>query len=582
MKLEEEIKELRGKIEYHNRKYYIENSPEISDYEYDLLFRRLKEFEEKHPHLITPDSPTQKVGGEPLEEFAQVRHSEPMLSLDNVYNLEELKEFDGRVRRGLEGDEKVRYVVELKIDGVSVALTYRGGRFVQGATRGNGVIGDDITANLRTIRSLPLRLLGKWKEGEEIEVRGEVFLPKKGFEKVNKEREESGEPLFANPRNAAAGSLKLLDPRITARRPLDIFLYYLRAPHLKIKSHSDALRRLKEFGFKTEPHYETFDSIDEMIPYLKKWEKKKEQLEYETDGVVIKVDSMTQQDILGATSHHPRYAAAYKYQPEQAETRLIDIKVQVGRTGVLTPVAELEPVFISGTTVSRATLHNEDDIRRKDVRIGDLVIVQKAGEIIPQVLSVVKEKRTGSEKTFSFPKKCPVCDSPTERIEGEAAVRCTGYWCPAQLKERIRHFASRTAMDIENLGPALINQLVDQNIIKDYADLYSLNKTIVSSLERMADKSAENVITAIQRSKSAPLDRLIFALGIRHVGQRASQILANTFRSLDALSDAPQEALVQVHEIGPKVAESIYSFFRQKETKVVLEKLRRAGLNMKM
>ncbi|MFH1537545.1 MAG: NAD-dependent DNA ligase LigA [bacterium] len=582
MRPEKEIQELRRQIEYHNRKYYIENSPEIDDSEYDRLFRRLKELEEAHTRLLTPDSPTQKVGGETVEGFKQVRHEEPMLSLDNAFSIDELREFSDRARRGLENPEGIKYVAELKIDGVSVSLLYRGGRLVRGATRGNGVVGDDITSNIKTIKSVPLRLDGDWADDEELEVRGEVFLPADAFEGVNREREETGEPAFANPRNAAAGSLKLLDPKATASRPLDIFLYWARAPHHNLKNHSETLRKLREWGLKTEPNWEVFDSLDGVITYIEKWDKARKKLKYETDGVVVKIDSLAQQDELGSTSHHPRYAIAYKFQPERAETKVLDIRIQVGRTGALTPVAELEPVLLSGSTVSRATLHNEDEIRRKDVRVGDMVVVQKAGEIIPQVVEVLKNKRTGAEKLFKFPDRCPVCGSNVERPEGEAVTRCTRYWCPAMVRERISHFASRGAMDIEHLGPSLIDQLVEKEIVRDFGDLYGLEKESLAKLERMAEKSAENVINAIEKSKDMPLDKLIFALGIRHVGQRAAQILASSFRSLDSLASAPAEMLVQVHEIGPKVAESVNAFFEQEGTREVIEKLRRAGVNMKM
>ncbi|MEW5946712.1 MAG: NAD-dependent DNA ligase LigA [bacterium] len=582
MKPEDEIEKLRREIERHNRKYYVENDPEISDREYDLLFRRLVELEREHPRLLTPDSPTRKVGGEPLDAFTQVRHASPMLSLDNAFNDDELREFDARVHRGLEPGERAAYVAELKIDGVSVSLLYRGGALVRGATRGNGTVGDDITANIRTIRSVPLRLAGNWARDSEIEVRGEVFLPIAAFEAINGERDKNDEPLFANPRNAAAGSLKLLDPAITAARPLDAFLYYLRAPHMKLPSHSECLTKLREIGFKTEPHWRRFDSIERLFPFLREWENRKESLPYDTDGVVVKVDSLRQQDALGTTTHHPRFAVAYKFQPEQAETIVENIVVQVGRTGALTPVAVLRPVHLSGTTVSRATLHNQDEIRRRDVRVGDTVIVQKAGEIIPQVLSVVTGKRPASAKPFVFPEKCPVCGARAERREGEAVTRCPNPWCRAKLKESIRHFASRGAMDVEHLGPALVSQLVDLELVGDYADLYFLELDNFAGLERMADKSARNVLAALEKSRTMPLDRLIFALGIPLVGARAAQILAAAFRSLDSLAAAPPEALVQIHEIGPRLAESVVGFFRQKHTADVIAKLRKAGVNMKM
>lgn len=578
--VQNKIEELRERLRCHNWRYYVKADPEITDYEYDQLFQQLKQLEAANPEYVTPDSPTQVVGGEPLTGFQQAAHATPMLSLDNSYNYDDLREFDGRVRRGLPGDARVEYVAELKIDGVSVSLLYRKGVLERAATRGNGRVGDDVTAAARTIRSLPLKLMGD--APEVLEVRGEVFLPHAAFERLNAERAEADEPLFANPRNATAGSLKLLDPSITAKRRLDLFVYWLREEPESNTTHIDNLTRLENYGFRVEPNRALFDGIDPLIEYLEKWERGRHTLPYETDGVVVKVNDPAHQAALGATTHHPRYAIAYKFPPEQKETRVLNIRIQVGRTGKLTPVAELDPVFLSGTTVSNATLHNADEIQRKDVRIGDMVVVQKAGEIIPQIIRVAAEKRTGAETPFEFPKTCPVCGAPAERPEGEVDVRCTGYWCGAQVRERVKHFASRQAMDIESLGPALVNQLLDSNVIADYADLYYLKMDDLLPLERMADRSARNLIDALEKSKSQSLDRLIFGLGIRHAGQRAAQLLAEHFGSLDALAAAAEEELVQVSEIGPTVAKSVTSFFSQEETKRVIEKLRAAGMNMKM
>jgi len=581
MDIEKEINELRARIEEHNRKYYVENSPEISDYDYDRLFTRLKELERDNPGLVTPDSPTQKVGGEPLDGFEQVRHEVPMLSLDNSYSTDDLHEFDRRVRKALPEGEDVAYVAELKIDGVSVSLLYRGGVLVRGATRGNGAVGDDITSNVRTIRSVPLKLTGEFAPDEEIEVRGEVYMPRAAFEKLNEEREAAGDQLFANPRNATAGSLKLLDPKVTASRPLDIFLYWLRMPEESMPDfHSETLERLKGFGLKVEPNAGRLDSMEELAAFIEKWDEARSDLDYETDGIVIKVDSLKQQRAIGGTSHHPRYAIAFKYPPEQKPTKVLSIEVQVGRTGKLTPVANLEPVRLSGTIVKRATLHNEDEVKRLDIREGDTVLVRKAGEIIPQVTGVVVEKRTGAEKEFVFPDRCPVCATPVVREEDGVITRCPNPFCDAVIRERLQHFCSRQAMDIEHLGPSVINQLVDAGLIHDFGDLYSLTKQDVESLERMADKSAQNVIDALDKSRGAALDQLIFGLGIPMVGRRTAQLLADEFGSLDAVAAADEEQLTAVTDIGPRVAQSVIEFFSQETTAAVIAKLKAAGLNM--
>ncbi len=578
---EREINDLRKVIEEHNRRYYVEDAQVISDYDYDQLFTLLKKLEEQYPEFASPDSPTQKVGGEPLEGFEQVEHASPMLSLDNSYSIDDLAEFDQRVRKALPADDRIEYVAELKIDGVSVSLLYRGGVLVRGATRGNGRTGDDITANVRTIRSVPLRLNGDFEPDEEIEVRGEVYMPRGDFERMNEERAAAGEQQFANPRNATAGSLKLLDPKTTAKRPLNIFLYWLRRrDDLMRASHSECLEQIKSFGLRVEPHYKVCASFEELAAHIAEWDSRRSELEYETDGMVIKLNSLAQQRSIGVTSHHPRYAIAFKYPPEQKPTKVLSIEVQVGRTGKLTPVANLEPILLSGTIVKRATLHNEDEIKRLDIREGDTVLVRKAGEIIPQIISVLKEKRTGAEPEYEFPKSCPVCGTPALREEEEADYRCPNAFCDAQIRERLQHFTSRQAMDIENLGPSLINQLVDGGLVHDFGDLYSLKKEQLVELERMADKSAENVIAGIEKSKNAPLSRLIFALGIRHVGQRTGQLLAEAFCSIEALAAADEAQLTAVSDIGPTVAESIREFFAQESSKKVIEKLREAGLKM--
>jgi len=568
------IEKLRELIHHHDYLYYVLDQPEISDAEYDKLFRQLVELEKQFPDLITPDSPTQRVGGEPLKEFKTVTHKVPLLSLDNAMDEKELEEFDRRVREGLE-KEKIEYVAELKIDGLAVSLHYRKGKFEWGATRGDGVHGEDITQNLKTVRSLPLVL----KEPVDIEVRGEVYLPYDDFVKINEERKEKGEPLFANPRNAAAGSIRQLDPKITASRPLDIFVYY--GLGAKFKTHFEVLNYLRKLGFKVNPHIKLCHGLEEVKKYIAHWQEAREKLEYEIDGIVVKVNDLESQKKLGATARAPRWAIAYKYPPMQAETKIEDIVVQVGRTGAVTPVAHLKPVHLAGVIVKRATLHNEDEIRRKDIKIGDWVKVQRAGEVIPEVVEVIKSKRTGQEKEFHMPKKCPVCGAEIYRPEGEAIARCTNAACPAQVKERIRHFCTREAMDIEHVGPALVDQLVDKKLVKDAADLYFLKKEDLMKLERMADKSAQNVMDSIKASLDRPFDRLLYALGIRMVGRRTAQILADHFPDIDSLAKASVPELSKIYEIGPKVAESIVKFFEQKENQHLIEKLRRAGVRLK-
>ncbi|MBU0686586.1 MAG: NAD-dependent DNA ligase LigA [Candidatus Margulisbacteria bacterium] len=573
MTIKQKIEKLREQINHHNHLYYVLDKPSISDTEYDQLFRELKKLEEENPSLKTEDSPTQRVGAPPLKAFKSVIHKIPLLSLDNAMNDEELVAFDERVKKGLKKD-KITYVAELKMDGLAVALHYKNGKFIQGATRGDGQRGEDITINLKTIRAIPLTL----SEKVDIEVRGEVFLPYNDFVKFNEEREEAGEAKFANPRNAAAGSVRQLDSKITASRPLSIFCY---AAEINAKSQFEALNYIKKLGFRVNPNIELCDGIQEVIKYIKKWEAKREKLDYEIDGIVVKVDSLEDQKKLGTTSHSPRWAIAFKYPPMQAATVVEDIKVQVGRTGAITPVAYLKPAHLAGVTVKRATLHNEDQIRRLGIKIQDHVIIQRAGEVIPEVVRVLKDKRSGKEKEFHMPKKCPICGDDIVRPEGEAVSRCVNAECPAQVKNRIRHFATRSAMDIEHVGPALVEQLVDKKIIKDVADLYLLDQATLKKLERFADKSAKNVLDSIQKSKSRPFDRLLYALGIRLVGSHVASVIAKNFDSIDKVMKATEDDLTKVREIGPKVAQSVVLFFKQKGNHHLIEKLKKAGLNLK-
>ncbi|MCX8052773.1 MAG: NAD-dependent DNA ligase LigA [Armatimonadetes bacterium] len=582
-----EVEDLRRRINRANYLYYVKDQPEISDAEYDRLMRRLQELEEKYPSLVTPDSPTQRVGATPQTELAEYRHVVPMLSLQNALGEEELRAFDERLKRFLGRSDDIEYVCELKFDGLAVSLTYIEGILTAGATRGDGYTGENVTENLRTIKTIPLNLHHSKREHPDvkpiprmIEVRGEVILFHDEFRRINEERETSGEPTFANPRNAAAGSVRQLDPRVTARRKLTMFCYGIGACEgIEFETQYEILCALGDWGFKVNPNIKLCANINEAAEFIATWQTKKEELPYDIDGVVVKVNSLELQNRLGFVARSPRWAVAYKYPPQQVTTRVRDIRVQVGRTGALTPVADLEPVEVGGVTVSRATLHNEDEIRRKDVRIGDTVVVQRAGEVIPEIVEVVKEKRTGSEVEFVMPSKCPVCGADVMRAPGEAVARCMGIACPAQIKEHILHFASRTAMDIEHVGPALVDQLIEKGLIHDPADLYYLRKDQLIHLERMAEKSAQNVIDAIQRSKSASLARLIYALGIRHVGERTAAILAENFGSIDRLRNATEEELAEVPDVGPVVAKSIVTFFRQDETAEVLRKLKKAGID---
>ncbi len=573
------VRELREQIRYHNHRYYVLDAPEISDAEYDRLFDELVELERRYPELVTPDSPTQRVGAEPLEAFETVRHSLPMLSLGKVTTETEFLDFHRRVLElsGVEETE-IRYTVEPKFDGLAVELIYREGLFVQGATRGDGTVGEDVTLNLRTVKSIPLRLLGDSPPGL-IEVRGEVVMNKEDFTRLNQEREREGLPLFANPRNAAAGSVRQLDPKITSGRPLRFFAYGTgriegRAP----ATHWETLALLRDLGFKTSEYARLCTSVREVKEAYEEMLERREELPYEIDGVVIKVNEIALQEKLGELSRSPRWAVAWKFPAEQARTRIRDIVVQVGRTGALTPVALLEPVRVGGVEVSRATLHNEDEIRKKDVRIGDVVIVQRAGDVIPEVVRVVTGERTGRERAFVMPDRCPVCGSRVERPEGEAIHRCTGIACPARLKESLAHFVSRGAMDIEGLGRKLLEQMVDKGLVRDPADLYFLDKQDLMKLDRMGDKLAENILAAIDRSREPTLPALIYALGIRNVGAHLARVLARHFRSIDRLAGQGIEELTAVHEVGPVVAESIYNFFHNPANVRVLERLREGGV----
>lgn len=578
--LEKEIKKLRGEIRRHEHLYYVLNDPEISDTEFDNLVKRLEALEREHPELVTRDSPTQRVGGQPAGEFPKVRHPTQMLSLDNTYSIEELTDFDRRVRE-LSGRDQVPYVAELKLDGLSMALTYENGALTHGVTRGDGLTGEDVTANVRTIRSVPLRIEDKKLEAigraKRFEVRGEVIMTLKAFEASNAQREAAGEPRFANPRNAAAGTLRQLDPRIVAARKLDMFLYFLTVNgRPAFNEHWESLEALSKMGFKVNPHCKLCRSLDELFGFIQEWEGKRDQLDYEIDGIVVKVNDTRLWEELGSTAKSPRWAIAYKYPARQATTVVKDIRAQVGRTGTLTPVADLEPVDVGGVTVSHATLHNMDEIERLGVKIGDTVLIQRAGEVIPQVLKVVKHAPDG--RAFHMPKKCPVCGGEVHRAEGEVAYRCVNAACPAQLKESLLHFASRRAMNIDGLGEALVDQLVDKKMVHDVADLYSLIHEQLSNLERMGDKSAQNLLDEIEGSKKAELARVIFSIGIRFVGERTAQFLAEHFASLDKLAKAGEEELVAVEEVGPRIAQSIVEFFGEKRNRQVLEKLKKAGL----
>jgi DNA ligase (NAD+) len=570
-------------IEHHNYCYYVLNQPEISDREYDLFVRELEDLEKKYPELRSPYSPTRRIGEKLTEGFATITHPLPMLSIANTYSQDELREFDDRVKRLLEVKDDIEYVVELKIDGVAVALRYEDGLLVYGATRGDGVRGDDITANVRTIREVPLRLPGlKARRGRVLEIRGEVYLARPGFEALNRQREKTGEQLFANPRNAAAGSLKLLDPAEVARRPLLTFFYGIGETDLDLPAtHWERLSLLESLHLRVNPNRSLCRSIEAVIEKTVEWETRRRSLNYDTDGLVIKVNRVDYWDRLGATAKSPRWLVAYKFSAEQAVTALKEIVVQVGRTGAVTPVANLEPVFLAGTVVSRATLHNADEIKRKDIRVGDQVVIEKAGEIIPQVVRVMTDLRTGREKPFEFPTKCPGCGSPLLFSEEEVAVRCENASCPDQIKDRLLHFGQRDAMDIEGLGTQLVDQLVKNLGVRRFGDLYRLTHEQVADLERMGPKSAENLLRAIEASKTRPLWAFLFALGIRHVGLQSAKVLAARFGTLDAIRKLKREELQTVEGVGDIVAESIESFFHNPDNAAMLDDLLSCGVKPK-
>ncbi len=575
-----EAARLRAEIGRHDRLYYQDAKPVIADEAYDALMRRLRELEAAHPDLATPDSPTRRVGGAPTKKFPEARHLPPMLSLENTYSAGEVREWGERCRKLLP-KEDFRYVVELKIDGLAVALTYEHGLLVRGATRGDGEHGDEITNNLRTIRTVPLKLEGREVPGR-LEVRGEAFLSREAFRLINEDQEAADEEPFANPRNAAAGSLKLQDPALVAHRHLDLFVHTLAAIEgLPVATHAEALDLFESLGFKVNPHRKRARSLDEALAYCAKWEKERETLPYDIDGMVLKVDSFEAQRRLGATAKSPRWAIAFKFPTPQARTRLREIAVQVGRTGVLTPVAILDPFPLGGTTIGRATLHNEEEIERLGVRAGDLVIIEKGGEVIPKVVGVVPGNRSGSGKAFRMPLLCPACGEPVTKPKGEVAVRCSNPACPAQVKLAIEHYCRREAMEIEHVGEALVAQLVDAGLVKDVADLYDLTREQVAGLERMAEKSADNVIEAVRASRKRPLAALVYALGIRHVGTRVAEILTRRYKTLGSLMKASREELTGIHEVGPIVAASIHAYFRCPQVRRMVARLGDAGVNMK-
>jgi DNA ligase (NAD+) len=577
------IENLRSLIRYHNRRYYQLDDPEISDFQYDQLMQELIALELAYPNLITPDSPTQRIGAAPLEKFEPFRHDTPMLSLANAFSETDIRDFDGRIRRLLGRTDAIRFVAEPKLDGVAVNLVYERGIFMAGATRGDGSVGEDVTQNLRTVQTLPLMLDSAQgipaQSPERIEVRGEVYIEREAFKGLNRRRLESGEQPFANPRNAAAGALRQLDSRITAQRPLNIFCYAVgQIRGRRFQSQQEVLNTLKHWGFPVNPQISEALNIDGCIAYYHQMDALRAALPYEIDGIVIKVDDLALQEELGAVSRSPRWAIACKFQAAQETTVIEDILVQVGRTGVLTPVAILKPVRVGGVLVSRATLHNQDEIVKKDIRIGDTVLVQRAGDVIPEVVKVIESGRTGAEKTFLLPVACPECGSEVVRLEGEAAHRCIGLACPAQIRERIRHFASRGGMDIEGLGEKLVAKLVETGLIQDPADIYDLTLDRLTGLERMAEKSAANLMAAIERSKNPPLEKLIFALGIRHVGARIARILAKEFKALEKLTTTTMDDLLNIRDIGPEVAASITAFFCEPVNLNVMKKLHLAGV----
>ena len=574
------IAELRKDLEYHNYRYYVENDPVISDAEYDRMFRELLELEGEHPELASPDSPTQRVGAEPQERFRKVEHLRPMLSLANAFDEDELRAFDRRIRNLLDA-EAVDFVTELKIDGNAVALTYEDGVLVRGATRGNGVLGEDVTANLKTIRTIPLRLRADHDIPARVEVRGEAYLPISAFNRINEEREAAGENVFANPRNAAAGALRQLDPRITAARPLAFFAYALgHMEGFELKTQLELLGALRDWGFPVNQDYRHQETIEDVIRFCREWEEKRDSLDYEIDGVVVKVNSLAHQERLGVVSRDPRWAVAFKFPGKLATTRLLRIAINVGRTGALNPFAILEPVQLGGVTIRNATLHNEDDIRRKDIREGDVVIVKRAGDVIPQVVGPVREKRTGAEVEYHYPDKCPSCQAPIFREEGDAMAYCRNPNCPAQRLESLIHFVSQGAMDIRGLGPQTIEKMLDMRLISEAAGLYYLTREQISRLPNFKEKSIENLAASIEGSKSRPFARVLYSLGIRHVGESIAELLASAFHNIDALIAAGEEEISTVQGIGPEIARSVRSYLDVEDNRRLIQRLRDAGLQM--
>jgi DNA ligase (NAD+) len=570
------IEGLREQVRYHNRRYHVEDAPEISDAEYDALYRELEALETDHPELVTPDSPTQRVGGEPLEGFEEIRHSVPMLSLANARKVEDLREWDARVRRLLGDDESPRYVTERKIDGLAVSLRYENGRFVRGATRGNGAVGEEVTANLATVRSIPERLDDD--PPGVLEPRGEVYMTFEDFEKLNRRQEEEGKPPFANPRNAAAGAIRQLDPRITARRPLKIYLYGIGEGGEGFESHSEMLDRLKDYGLRSNPH-RLHDSIDSVVEECLAAARERGSLPYQIDGVVVKVDSREQQLALGSVARAPRWAIAYKFEPLAGRTKLLDIHVKVGRTGALTPQAVLEPVNVGGVVISRATLHNEDYVKEKGILIGDTVVVERAGDVIPQVVKAITEERDGDEYAFEMPKYCPVCGEPVSRPEGEAVTRCVNARCPAQALEHIIHWSSKSAMDIDGLGEKLATRLFDLGFIKDVADVYDLKEEQLVPLEGFGEKSAQNLIQAIQKSKEQPFSRVLYALGIRHVGSVTADLIASRFGGEELMDGAGVERLTEIDGVGEVVARAVVEYFDLEDNRDLIRRLMERGLD---
>lgn len=578
-KARKRIEKLREEIRHHNYKYYVEDNPEISDYEYDELFEELKTLEEEFPELITEDSPTQRIGSEKIDAFETVEHKAKMLSLDKSHSEQSLRDFDKKIRRALQKSQ-IEYVIEPKIDGLGIALYYEGKKLLRGATRGDGAKGEDITANLKTIMAIPLKISTETSL-TTFEVRGEVYMPKNAFHELNNSRIDKGEEPFANPRNAASGMVRHKDPIEVAERPLDIFTYALSyTKDQKFKTHLETLKELQKAGFKVN-EYEKVNGISAVINKINDWEQKKERLNYEIDGIVIKVNDLRSHDILGSTTHHPRWAIAYKYPPNRKTTKIKNIKIMVGRTGKLTPVAILEPIHLAGTKVSRASLHNEDEIKKLDVRIGDVVLVEKAGKIIPQIIKVIKEQRQDDGKKFEMPHKCPVCDSAAKRFNGEVARKCMNAQCPAQIKQRIRHWGERNAMNIDGLGPKLLDKLVDNNMIKNFADLYKLNISDLQKIERMGKKSSENLLNEIEKSKQEGLTRVLYGLGIPYVGKHIARVLTENVQTIDKLMEISEKRLKQIDEIGPEIAQSVVSFFSEEKNRDLIKQLKKEGIQMK-